>query len=54
MGAPAWMVEGMLELFAIMKAGWTAAVTPDVQKVTGRPARTFAEFARDHAAAWRA
>ena len=54
MGAPAWMVDGMLELFAIMKSGWTAEVTPTVQELTGHPARTFAEFARDHAAAWKA
>jgi uncharacterized protein YbjT (DUF2867 family) len=53
MGAPAWMVDGLLELYAIMKAGYTAATTDNVKKLTGHPARTFADFARDHAAAWK-
>jgi uncharacterized protein YbjT (DUF2867 family) len=35
---------------------WSALMRtwPDVEKVTGRPPRTFAEWARDHVAEWRA
>lgn len=54
MGAPGWMIDGMLELFGIMKAGYTAAISPHVREVTGNDPRGFAEFARDHADAWRA
>lgn len=54
MGAPGWMVDGMMELYGIMRAGYTAGVTGEVAALTGHPARTFAAFARDHAAAWKA
>lgn len=53
MGAPSWMVSGMLELYAIMRAGWTAEVSPDVSRLTQEPGRSFADFAQDHAAVWK-
>lgn len=52
-GLPEWMVSAFLELHAVGKAGYAAVRTPDVQQVLGRPPRTFAEFARDNADAWR-
>ncbi len=52
-GVPAVYTESLLELYAIMKAGYTAAVSPDVEKLAGRPARSFEEFARDNAAVWK-
>jgi len=52
-GMPGWMVTGMLEMFATVKAGHTAPTTTTVREITGREPRTFAEFARAHAAAWR-
>lgn len=52
MGAPDWMVQGMMELYGLMKAGWTSGVSPAVEQVTGRPAGTFADFAQDYAHAW--
>jgi len=51
-GIPAWMADAMLELHAIDKAGYAAVVTDDVAKLTGTPARSFADFAKEHAAAW--
>jgi uncharacterized protein YbjT (DUF2867 family) len=51
---PGWMVDAMMELYSISKAGYTASVTPAVQEILGRPPRSFAEFARDNAAAWKA
>jgi uncharacterized protein YbjT (DUF2867 family) len=51
-GMPPPMVEALLELWATNRSGATAPVTDAVQQVAGRPARTFAEFARDHAEAW--
>jgi hypothetical protein len=35
-------------------AGWGDFTTTDVQDVVGRPPRAFADFARDHAAAFTA
>jgi uncharacterized protein YbjT (DUF2867 family) len=53
MGLPRWLVEDMLVLCASFREGYGAAVSPAVKELTGRPARSFAEFARDHAAAFR-
>ena len=52
-GVPAWMADAMLELHAIDKAGYASIVTDDVVRITGTPARSFAEFAAANAAAWR-
>jgi len=53
MGMPAWMVDAMMELHGIDKAGYAAHVTDTVQKVTGRAPVSFAQFARQNAAAWK-
>ena len=50
---PEWMVEALLQLFAMNKAGYAAGVSDDIQKVTGRAPTTFAQFAQKHAAAWK-
>ena len=52
MGVAEPMLSGFLELWAMEKAGGSAMMTDAVERVTGRPPRSFAEFARDHAAAW--
>jgi hypothetical protein len=53
LGMPGWMVDARMELHAIDKAGYAAAVTDTVEKVTGKKARTFTEFARENASKWR-
>jgi uncharacterized protein YbjT (DUF2867 family) len=53
MGMPAWMVDAMMELHGIDKAGYAAEVTDTVQKLTGRAPVSFAQFARQHAASWK-
>ncbi|MBS2014744.1 MAG: SDR family oxidoreductase [Deltaproteobacteria bacterium] len=52
-GAPAWMADAMMELHAIDKAGYATAVTDDFTRITGSAPRTFRDFARDHASAWK-
>jgi uncharacterized protein YbjT (DUF2867 family) len=49
---PAWMVDAMMELHAIDKAGHASAIAPGVRDVLGRPARRFADYSREHAALW--
>ncbi|MER7580589.1 NAD(P)H-binding protein [Kitasatospora sp. NPDC097691] len=49
-----WRAEGMVELYGLYAAGHASAVSPDVEKLTGRPARSFAEFAAEHAAVFSA
>lgn len=52
-GVPRWLAEDMLVLFASIREGYGAAVSDAVPRVTGRPAGSFAQFARDYAAAFR-
>lgn len=53
-GMPSWMVDAMMELHALDKAGYAAAVAPDLVQLLGRPAQTFEEFAKLHADRWKA
>ena len=48
-GVPAWQAEGLAEDYAHYERGEAAAVSEDTYRVTGRPARTIADFAADHA-----
>ena len=50
---PPWQVDGLLEDYAHYRRGEAADVTDVVPRVTGHPARSFADFAVDHAAAFR-
>jgi uncharacterized protein YbjT (DUF2867 family) len=52
-GLPSVMVDALLDLFATNKAGKAAVVTETVREITGGPARSFKEFARDHAQGWK-
>ncbi|MFE5588457.1 NAD(P)H-binding protein [Kitasatospora sp. NPDC056531] len=53
-GWPAWRAEGMVELYGLYAAGQASAVSSDVEKLTGRRPRSFAEFAAEHADVFRA
>jgi len=50
MGMPKWLVDGMMELHYIIKAGWSGTPANGVKEVLGRPARTVKDFATDFAA----
>jgi uncharacterized protein YbjT (DUF2867 family) len=49
---PAAAVDDLLRYFAEF-VGRTAEMSPDLEKVAGRPAMTFAEWANGHAASFR-
>ena len=50
-GMPEWVAEVVgREYGAAYASGWGDYTTTDFTAVTGRPARTIADFARDHAA----
>lgn len=49
MGMTETLADAMNELYALAPAGHLEGVLDTVEQVTGRPARTFQEFARDHA-----
>lgn len=48
-GLPEVVAEGIVEVYARLREGAAEEVTPAVASLTGRPARAFAAFARDHA-----
>ncbi len=52
MHMPKWMVDAMMELHGICKAGYAGGTSPLVEKLTGQKPRSFAQFARDRASAW--
>jgi uncharacterized protein YbjT (DUF2867 family) len=50
---PPW-VERLIGFYRLVREGLAAPVSPAVEELLGKPARTFAAFAREHAAMWRA
>jgi uncharacterized protein YbjT (DUF2867 family) len=48
-GVPPWLVEVRMEFTSVLREGFAAGVTDTVARVTGRPPRTLAEFAAEHA-----
>ena len=52
MGRPAWLVEHMLEIAALLRDPEAGEVTNTVERITGQPATTLREFLADHASAF--
>jgi uncharacterized protein YbjT (DUF2867 family) len=52
-GTPAPVIEGLVDLFAFYKRGGAARISPDIEKVTGKKATSFEEYARGNAASFR-
>jgi uncharacterized protein YbjT (DUF2867 family) len=53
MGMSADGIDFMSGLYAAVRAGWTDGATDTVQRVTGKAPVRFADWAAEHAAAWR-
>jgi hypothetical protein len=51
-GVPAVLVDAILELIANTRAGERTRLLPTVRELTGKPGRTFAEWARENRAAF--
>ena len=52
-GLPDWTIDVLMELHAVTRTGHMAAVTQSVEQVTGKKPISFAQFARDHAGAFK-
>lgn len=52
-GADPWYVEYIDHVWSVMATGAGAAVSGDVERVLGRPARAIEQFIAEHAARWR-
>jgi hypothetical protein len=54
-GLPVVLADGFTEILALYGTGGTAsAVSPDLERLLGRPGRTFAQFAEEHREAFSA
>jgi uncharacterized protein YbjT (DUF2867 family) len=53
LGLPEYVVEGLIGVFSAIRAGKLAHVTDSVQRVTGRPARPFEAWCREHVETFR-
>lgn len=51
-GFPEWQVEGLIEDYSHYARGEAASVESGIQDATGKPPRSFDEFARDYAPAF--
>lgn len=49
MGMPEWIARGYMELMEGFSEGFAERATDSVPTLTGHPARSFEQFARDHA-----
>ena len=49
MGLPEWVADAFSEYMAAFSEGYGDFTTPDVENVTGHPARSYETFARDFA-----
>ena len=47
-GTPGWLAEAIIGLYGIFSADHASATTRVVEDLSGRPARTFAAFAREY------
>jgi uncharacterized protein YbjT (DUF2867 family) len=52
-GAPPKLTELMSLLMGYVRANYTGSISPDVEKLLGRKPTSFAQFAKDHADAWK-
>lgn len=53
MGFPPKVIDWLMSLNAVVKAGYASGVSDDVRLLTGHAPRRFADFVRENAAAWR-
>ena len=51
-GVSHWLAGMLVEYGQAFSTGWSDYTTNDVKELLGRPPRRFADFARDHAAAF--
>jgi NAD(P)H dehydrogenase (quinone) len=53
MGMPPVMIEWFMSLNHVIKQGWAAGITDDVQRLSGHAPRRLEDYVRENAAAWK-
>ncbi len=51
-GMTDWLIDGLLEFYGIIRAGYAAQTTTAIEEITGRKPMLFSQFAKDYAAAF--
>lgn len=51
-GMPEWLADNLVILFGLIRTGALAGISGDVQEVTGREPRRWAQFVAEHAGAF--
>ena len=54
MGMPAVVIDWLMSLNAMIRAGYAAGISEDVLRLMGHAPRTFAAFVKDYAQTWSA
>jgi hypothetical protein len=44
-----WFINSMMELYAIVRAGYASYLSSTVEEITGKKPISFSQFARDYA-----
>lgn len=52
-GVPSDLAQYLAMLFGFVRKGATAAISPAVEELSGRPPLTLKQYAHDHASAWK-
>lgn len=52
-GMPDWLIDGLLEIYATIKAGYAAQTTTAIEEITGKKPILFSQFVKDYAEALR-
>jgi hypothetical protein len=52
-GSPVWLAADLVTMMGLVRTGDAAEVTPTVQEITRKPARTVADFVRNNLGAFR-
>jgi hypothetical protein len=47
-GMDDWLINSMIELYAIVRAGYGSNLSSDVEELTGKKPISFSQFAREY------
>ena len=50
---PDWLIDGLLEIYSTIKAGYAAQTTTAIEEITGKKPILFSQFVKDYAEALR-
>jgi hypothetical protein len=49
MGMEDWLIDALMELYSVIRFGYSSQTTPAVEQITGRRPISLEQFVRDYA-----